>query len=133
MSDAPPLAPSASYAEVIGATLVVTREERGVLQWAVAEAVGVSGSTWSRIERGKSALAVDQLARAAAALGVTPGAVASRADAAARALRGRGVAVVNIRESAEEAMGNGRVPIDDAIVLEAARSAQAEAADGGGS
>ena len=56
-------------------------------QEALARRVGVSRSTWSRIEAGSSALNMDQLAKAADALDVPLGTLMTEADEIVRELR----------------------------------------------
>jgi len=53
----------------------------------MARRVGVSRSTWSRIEAGSSALNMDQLARAASALGVSLGDLMLEVDEIASELK----------------------------------------------
>lgn len=62
------------------------REELGFEQTDIARNVGVSQSTWSRIERGESAFTLDQLAKAARALGADPGHIVQQADEAVAGL-----------------------------------------------
>jgi transcriptional regulator with XRE-family HTH domain len=69
-----------SYAAVVGRVLDSLRTERDMKQGALAESVGVGQSTWSRIEKGEVAISIDQLARAAAALGINPSDILLWAD-----------------------------------------------------
>ena len=62
-------------------------------QEALARRVGVSRSTWSRIEAGSSALNMDQLAKAAEALDVSLGELMMEADEVVRELRTQDVEV----------------------------------------
>ncbi len=88
-----------TYAAVVGRILAGSRETRGLEQAEVARGVGVSQSTWSRIERGESALTVDQLARATAALATTPAQILAEADEAAANLGEMGITVRSDRNS----------------------------------
>ena len=69
----------------------------------MARRVGVSRSTWSRIEAGSSALEMDQLAKAASALGVSFGALMPEVDEIVRKLKGQGVEVHDSRDQARSA------------------------------
>ena len=93
------LKPGTSYPAVVGSVLVKLRCERNVLQGDLAEAVGVTQATWSRIENGSSALTIEQIALAAGRLGVSPHSILSYADEAAEELRQRGVRVELTRNS----------------------------------
>ena len=75
------------------------RNERGLGQGKMAESVGVSQSTWSRLENGASALTVEQLAAAAAVLGARPSEILTMADRSAADLRQRGIVVQPKRQS----------------------------------
>lgn len=57
-------------AEVFGAQLQRVRRERGWKQAAFADAMGVSRTTASNIERGRQRIFLDQMYRAAEILGV---------------------------------------------------------------
>lgn len=56
----------------VGLALRAIRKNLELDQTAIATAVGVTQSTWSRIENGESALNIDQLEAAAIALDVEP-------------------------------------------------------------
>ncbi len=88
-----------TYAAVVGRILAGCRETLGLEQAEVARGVGVSQSTWSRIERGESALTVDQLARATIALATTPAWILAKADEAAARLDEMGITVRSDRRS----------------------------------
>lgn len=60
------------YSITVGRTIAMRREHIGMSQGALAKAVGLDQSTWCRIEHGKSALTIVQLAKAVDALGTTP-------------------------------------------------------------
>lgn len=69
-----------TYAAVVGAVIGKLRSERAIGQGDLAAAVGVGQPAWSRIEKGGSALTVDQLARAAATLNCSPSYILQMAD-----------------------------------------------------
>lgn len=76
-----------TYQAVLGRLIVQKRQEKQMDQEALARRVGVSRSTWSRIEAGSSALNMDQLAKAADALDVPLGTLMTEADEIVRELR----------------------------------------------
>ena len=78
--------PETTYQTVLGQLIAIKRRQRKMDQDELARYVGVSNSTWSRIEAGLSTLSIDQLAKAAAKLGVPVGELASEADDLVRAL-----------------------------------------------
>ena len=93
-----------SYPALVGAVLAALRDGRGMTQAAVAAALGVAGSTWSRVEAGTTALAVDQLARVAAILDVAPASVLKAAD------RGRDAAAEQQIRVEDERVAPGQLP-----------------------
>lgn len=78
---------------ILGAILVKLRTEKEMNQGDLASAVGMSPSTWSRIEKGDSGLSIDQLRQASKALGVTPGLILEMMDAAEQAVKDQGVRI----------------------------------------
>ncbi|MCG7980276.1 MAG: helix-turn-helix domain-containing protein [Candidatus Thiodiazotropha endolucinida] len=94
------LKPGTSYPAVVGGILVNLRNQQGVRQGDLAQVVGVTQATWSRIENGSSALTIEQLGLAAARLGILPGQVMELADQAVGQLRQRGVHVEPTRSAA---------------------------------
>jgi transcriptional regulator with XRE-family HTH domain len=101
-----------SYSAIVGQVLINLRTERDIKQGSLAEAVGVGQSTWSRIEKGEVALSVDQLARAAGFLAVSPSTILSWADQAADKIRQeREVEVLNAKpvEVKERSVSTGAI------------------------
>ena len=94
------LKPGTSYPAVVGSVLVKLRNQQGVLQGDLAQAVGVTQATWSRIENGSSALTIEQMGMAAPRLGMLPNQILLLADQAVEQLRQRGVRVEPTRSSA---------------------------------
>ena len=92
-----------TYQTVLGRLIAQKRKERRIDQEEMARRVGVSRSTWSRIEAGSSALNMDQLARAASALGVSLGDLMLEVDEIVRELRRQGVEVHDSRDQARSA------------------------------
>ena len=89
-----------TYQTVLGRLIAQKRKERRIDQEEMARRVGVSRSTWSRIEAGSSALNMDQLARAASALGVSLGDLMLEVDEIVRELQRQGVEVHDSRDQA---------------------------------
>ncbi|PCJ37490.1 MAG: hypothetical protein COA75_04415 [Cellvibrionales bacterium] len=87
------LKPETTYQSVIGRVIVRFRKELTVDQGSLAAAVGVTQSTWSRIERGESSLTVEQLASAAECLRVNSSTILSDTEKAVRELKSQGVLV----------------------------------------
>jgi transcriptional regulator with XRE-family HTH domain len=100
-----------SIQSVIGAVLAAQRKVLKRSQSEVAEAVGVTASTWSRIETGESAMTVEQLALAAQALELLPSAVLQAAEQKAAELMRKGIVVGTTRTSAEGVAASGAIPL----------------------
>lgn len=99
------IVPATTFPAIIGRLLVAQRERLGLDQSDIAEAVGVTQPTWSRIERGESAISVDQLRRACNRLGVVPGQLLNQADNAKVQLERQGISVVeSADDTAEKAL-----------------------------
>ena len=92
-----------TYQTVLGRLIAQKRKENGIDQEELAHRVGVSRSTWSRIEAGSSALSMDQLAKAASALGISLGELMLEVDDVVRKLRKQNVEVHDSRDQAKSA------------------------------
>jgi len=84
-----------TYSALVGQSLAWARQMAGLDQSALAQHVGVGQSTWSKIERGESALNVEQLERAATRLGTTPSQILNTADVGAAQLRHQGIHIAS--------------------------------------
>lgn len=91
--------PATNYSAILGRVLKSMREERGVGQKAMAEALDITQGAMSRLEHGTSVISADQLRAAAAALGDSPSELIRRTDAAEATLRMRGVQVIAKRRA----------------------------------
>ena len=100
------LSPETTYQAIVGSVLVGIRKELGVEQSALAKAVGVNQSTWSRIERGKSALSIEQLFLAANHLQIKPSIVIHNSEKAVQSLRSQKV-VVSVSKNMDKRVGQG--------------------------
>lgn len=78
--NANPIIQATTYAIIVGRILTKRRKSCGLRQEALATALGVTQSTWSRIENGTSALTISQLAIAARALNLPPSDLIAQAD-----------------------------------------------------
>lgn len=98
---------------ILGAVLVKLRTEKGINQGDFANVIGISASTWSRIEKGESGLSIEQLRSAAKVFGVTAGFILEIAEAAEKELENSGVHI----SSTWPSMPKG---LDSAVVMGAA-------------
>jgi transcriptional regulator with XRE-family HTH domain len=102
----PKLRPETTYQAVVGRVIVKIRKDLNKDQNALADAVGVNQSTWSRIERGDSPLSIDQLALAAGFMGIQPSIILQEAEIARKELEQQGVIVqLNKRQEREKNSG----------------------------
>ncbi|MBX9634956.1 MAG: helix-turn-helix domain-containing protein [Magnetospirillum sp.] len=88
-----------AYPALVGKVLTAKRELLGWDQAKMSGYMGLSRSTWSRIENGESALTMDQLARAAQVLGVAPHTILADADKARDLIVDGGLKVVPERNN----------------------------------
>ncbi len=82
-----------TYAAVVGAVIAKLRVDRRIGQGELAQAVGLGQPAWSRIEKGGSALTVDQLARAADFLQSSPSSILAMADRTVAQMRAQNLEV----------------------------------------
>ena len=103
--------PETTYQTVLGRLIAMKRRHRQMDQEELAQHVGVSSSTWSRIEAGLSALSIDQLAKAAEKLGSPVGELTAEADDLVRALlRQEDVEVHSSRKQPNSATSSVEAP-----------------------
>ena len=100
-----------TYQAVLGRLIAQKRKERNLDQEEMARRVGVSRSTWSRIEAGSSTLSLDQLAKAAGALGITMGELMLETDEIVRVLRQQDVEVHDSRDQVRSARPGGAAAV----------------------
>lgn len=98
------ITPATTFPAIIGRLLAVQRDRLNLDQATVAAAVGVTQPTWSRIERGESAISVDQLRRACNRLGLVPGQLLNQADSAKAQLERQGISVVESADDTDKAL-----------------------------
>jgi transcriptional regulator with XRE-family HTH domain len=109
------LRPEATIQSIIGRVIVKIRKNGGTEQGRLAAAVGVTQSTWSRIERGESSLSVEQLFVAANFLGVSVSTIINEAEIAIDDLTAQGVQI-RTNKVASEKSGSGAAIIGAAAL-----------------
>jgi|SRR5277367_2950487 len=84
------LKPATTYPAIVGGVLAKIRNDRNLRQDELAQSVGVTQATWSRIERGHSSITVEHLRKAADKLGASPGEILKYADRTESDFRNQG-------------------------------------------
>ena len=95
----PDIRPAITYAQLLGRVVEHHRRQIGLHQAAIANALSVTQSAYSRLEQGDSAMSVNHLRVIAQALRTTPAKLLSDTDNYAAALRAKGV---DIRDGRKE-------------------------------
>jgi len=104
-----------TYSILVGNVISRWRKIQNFDQTALAQEVGVSQSTWSRIERGQIAITAEQLLRVADALGGQPTTILAEADRLRSELKNKeNVEVVSSKEA--EGMGVGAALLTAAAI-----------------
>jgi transcriptional regulator with XRE-family HTH domain len=91
------LKPETSYQAVVGQVIVKMRKALSIEQCELAKKVGITQSTWSRIERGESSFSIGQLFDAANSLRVNSSTILLETEKAVSELRTQGVIVRNVK------------------------------------
>jgi transcriptional regulator with XRE-family HTH domain len=73
--------PKDPYAAIVGSVVRTHRQNQGISLQAMAEAMGMSTSGWSRVETGTTVMVVAQLRKAARRLHLEPYEIMRVADA----------------------------------------------------
>ena len=123
MSSGGTLRPETTYQAVIGRVVVKFRKKMLVEQASLAKNVGVTQSTWSRIERGESSLTVEQLARAADYLRVKPSTILYDTEEAVKSLEKQGVFVNKNKKTENKEVGKTKTNQGVAMIGAAALGA----------
>jgi len=84
-----------SYGALLGRIVEHRRSQLRIHQEAIAQALGVSQSAYSRLEKGQSAMSVTQLRIVAERLRTTPSDLLKHADQYATQLRAQGVEITD--------------------------------------
>ncbi len=109
------LKPETTYQSIIGRVIVSFRKKLSVDQISLASSVGVTQSTWSRIERGDSSMTVEQLASAAECLRVNPSTILSDTEKAIRELKSQGV-IIKFNKASDKKDNSGAAIIGAAAL-----------------
>ena len=97
-----------TFSAVLGVVLANLRREKGVEQGEMAQRMGVSQASYSRLESGKSSFSVDQMFLAAIALGISGVELTQRLNNTINSLQVNGVNVVaNLRGNTTQAREEG--------------------------
>ena len=97
-----------TYSAVLGVVLANIRKRIGVDQKEMADRMGLSQASYSRLEGGKSAFSVDQMFQASSALGVSGDELNRQLNATILHLETNGVTVVpQLRGSSTQAKDEG--------------------------
>lgn len=102
---------STTYPALVGNVLAQLRKERGIGQAEFGALVGIGQSTWSRIEKGESALTIEQLAKAAAQLDLAPHELLAVVDGAVDNLQDQGIETLLDRIGANNMALLGAIPV----------------------
>ncbi len=86
------------YSAIIGRILGEIRRQQNLPQEHVADALRISQSAYSRIEKGATAMSVDQLHAAARALGISPTNLMRRAERMEAVLHAQGIDIIHERD-----------------------------------
>ncbi len=82
-----------SYPAIVGKIIENRRKAKNLRQAELAEKLGVTQSSWSRIERGQSGLSMEQLLKVSDILGTSPHEILADADYAKAGLESQGIRV----------------------------------------
>ncbi|HEY9029770.1 MAG TPA: helix-turn-helix transcriptional regulator [Kangiella sp.] len=93
-----------TYSAVLGVVLRNLRLERGIEQSDMAEQMGLSQASYSRLEGGKSSFTVDQMFQAANAIGIGAEELNQRLNGTISRLQASGLSVIpQVRGNATQA------------------------------
>ena len=92
------LKPSSTYQSIIGQVIVKIRKKKSIEQLTLATAVGVTQSTWSRIEQGSSTLSVEQLILVSKALDIKASEILQEAEIAIQNLQDQNVDITTLKD-----------------------------------
>jgi transcriptional regulator with XRE-family HTH domain len=94
MSQVPPVIP---YPVLVGQILQAHRDQLGLHQSQIANAMGLSRSAYSRIESGDTSMTLSQLRPVARSLGLAPSQLLAEADNYAGQLEASGVSIPDVK------------------------------------
>ena len=94
MSQVPAILP---YPVLVGQVIQARRNQMGLHQSQVADAIGLSRSAYSRIESGDTSMTLSQLRPVARVFGLAPGQILAEADRYAAQLEVSGVSIPDMK------------------------------------
>jgi len=100
-----------TYPALVGNIIARLRKEQGIGQAEFASMVGLGQSTWSRIEKGQSALTIEQLAKTAEQLDMQPHELLAIVDGARDNLQAQGIGTLLDRIGAGNMVLLGSIPV----------------------
>jgi transcriptional regulator with XRE-family HTH domain len=92
------LRPAATYPAIVGGVLTQLRNQKSFRQDELAQAMGITQATLSRIEKGQSGITVEHLRRAADKLNITPSVILTYADQTELNMSMQGISVTATRD-----------------------------------
>jgi transcriptional regulator with XRE-family HTH domain len=92
------LKPATTYPAIVGGVLAQIRNQNGLRQEELAQALRITQATLSRIEKGQSGITVEHLRLAAQKLGSTPAVILAYADQAEVNMQIQGITVTPTRD-----------------------------------
>jgi transcriptional regulator with XRE-family HTH domain len=111
VADEEKLSGNTTYPALVGNVLAQFRKEKGIGQAEFGALVGIGQSTWSRIEKGESALTIEQLAKAAYHLELAPHELLAVVDGAQKDLLGQGIGTLMDRIGVNNMALLGSIPV----------------------
>ncbi|NRB37938.1 MAG: helix-turn-helix transcriptional regulator [Pseudomonadales bacterium] len=102
---------STTYPALVGSIIAQCRKDKGIGQAEFATMVGLGQSTWSRIEKGQSALTIEQLAKAAEQLNIEPYELLALVDGARQDLKDQGIETLLNRIGLNNMALLGSIPV----------------------
>jgi transcriptional regulator with XRE-family HTH domain len=109
------LTPETTYKAILGRVLTQVRKDFGVEQSELASSMGVTQSTWSRIERGETSITVEQLAKASEFFQINSSTVLLDTENAIKKLKQQGVNI-HYETKADSKTGKGLAMIGAAAL-----------------
>ena len=95
---------AAYYSSIVGSVIANYREAYGLGQAEISQKLNISQATWSRIERGATAVNVSQLSEIAELFKISPTEILKRADIMIEELRAKGIKVYHYPQKDKEAL-----------------------------
>lgn len=90
-----------TYPAIVGKVLTDLRSQQSIQQKDLANAVGITQATWSRIESGQTSVTLEHLRSAAQALNVSPSHILGIADQTEMEVSFQGISVVETKSAQE--------------------------------